>query len=82
MNEIPSNYGNQTYCIAECNTILTNIHIFSCEMLNNKQTNNLDQTYILNGNINQQMQVLKHMKPNIIQMNQLEIHLRYSAEPY
>ena len=82
MNEIPSNYGTQTNCIAGCNTILTNIHIFRCEILNNKQTNNLDYTYILNGNINQQIEVLKHMKANIIKMNQLEINLRDSAEEY
>ena len=28
MNELPSNFGIQTKCIAGCNTVLTNEHIF------------------------------------------------------
>ena len=82
INEIPSNFGNQTNCIEGYNTILTNKSIFSCDMLNKKQTNNLEYTNIFNGNLNQQIELLKHMRANIIWMNKMEIHLRDSAEQY
>ena len=71
MNDIPSNFGNQTQCEMGCNKILTNKHIFNCEILNSNQTNTLEYTNILNGNLNQKIEILTKMKLNITKMKQM-----------
>ena len=82
MNDIPSNFGNQTKCEGGCDEILRNKHILICEILNTNQTNKLEYTNLLNGNLDQKIEILTKVKQNWTKMKQMKKTFCDSVDHY
>ena len=53
MNQLPVNFGVETYCETNCGELLTNQHILCCSVLNNGRKHNYQFNHILNGNVHE-----------------------------
>ena len=67
MNDLPCNFGKETQCEQGCYEVLNSEHLNSCPKLNklNNKTHNYEN--ILNGKINQKVEVLRNIQENIIE---------------
>ena len=59
MNQLPSNYGNNTLCETNCGAVLTNSHLLNCKVLNEDENHSFNIYEIYNGSLNSKERVLR-----------------------
>ena len=72
VNSLPNNFGNSEYCEFSCQEFMNNDHLLNCPVLNEGQPNYLKIEQLLNGNIEEKIQVLRKSQRN--NENQNEYH--------
>ena len=70
MNSLPNNYGNTDLCEYSCPELMNNQHLLTCPFLNEGQSCSLKMEQILNGNINEKIEVLRKLQENSHKFNQ------------
>ena len=70
MNSLPNNYGNTDLCEYSCPELMNNQHLLTCPFLSEGQSCSLKMEQILNGNINEKIEVLRKLQENSHKFNQ------------
>ena len=80
MNKIQNNFYKQKfieYCI--CGIKLTNIHLFTCTILNNVNSPKTSYTQIFNGSLSEQKEINNILNQN---MEKIEAYTRAQVDPW
>ena len=79
MTEIGNNFGQKENCI-NCQKNENSEHIYSCKFLN-KQENEIPYERIYNGNITEQIKVMKIFEQNMETRNQIIKNKQFPCDP-
>ena len=77
MDDYPSNFGNKTKCDLGCPETLNSKHMLVCSKLNEEGSSNLKFELILEGTMNEKLNIFHRIKENIEKKKHL---LRDSVE--
>ena len=70
MNSFPNNFGNSDLCDLSCQEPMNNTHLLSCPILNDGQACKLKLEQLLNGNIDDKIEVLRKLQENARKLKQ------------
>ena len=68
MTKIPNNFGKQILCL--CGTKESMIHIYNCKIWSEKEKKKTPYNTIYNGNIEEQIEILKIFEQNLEKRNE------------
>ena len=69
VNVLPNNFVNTDLCEFQCQELMNNEHLLGCLFLNNRQPTILKLQSILNGNINEKVELLRKLQTNTEKLN-------------
>ena len=64
VNTLPNNIGKSDLCEFSCQEFMNNEHLFNCPVRNEGQPTDLKIEQLLNGNIEEKIQVLRKLQAN------------------
>ena len=72
MIDIPSNFSSNCEAKCECGVIENMKHIYECKILNMNKKTTIPYENVYNGNLQQQIEVYRRFKENLIRREQLK----------
>ena len=80
VNILPNNFGNSDLCEFSCKEFMNNEHLLNCPVLNEGQAISLKIEQVLNGNIEEKIQVLRKLQENYAKLTKYHDSLKNTEQ--